>query len=98
VPVNGSKVRERVGASARDQVAFSVSDDVDCATVAGRAIVHRTGAVRDQLTSRVRDRLLDGAPWAAEMLDREIEAGLDKSQRVIITVLPDQVRLVQPLG
>lgn len=93
-----SSAAKFVNASKRDQVAFSVADDVDCATIAGRAVVHHTGAERDALTERVRQRLVTGAPWAAEILDREIAAGLDESKRVVITVKPDKVRLVQPLG
>ena len=93
-----SSAAKFVNASKRDQVAFSVADDVDCATVTGRAVVHSTGTARDQLTDRVRQRLLDGAPWAAEILDKEIATGLDEAKRGIITVVPDKVRLVQPLG
>ena len=87
-----------VNAARREQVVFTVSDDVDCCTVAGRAVCHRTGPERDAGTERVRQRLLDGAEWGAAMLDRDIEAGLDTVDRVTITVVPDQVRLVQPLG
>ncbi len=87
-----------VNASRRPAVAFSVSEGVDCATVTGRAVVHQTGPERDALTERVRARLAAGAPWAAEILDREIETGLDAAGRVTITVTPERVRLVQPLG
>lgn len=93
-----SSAAKFVNASQRPHVAFSVADDVDCATVVGQAVVHRTGRERDALTARVRDRLADGAPWAAEILDREIASGLDAATRVTITVIPESVRLVQPQG
>lgn len=87
-----------VNASRRAQVVFTVSDDVDCCTVAGRAVCHATGPERDTATERVRLRLLDGAEWGAAMLAQDIVTGLDAVDRVTITVIPEQVRLVQPLG
>ena len=87
-----------INASRRDQVVFTVSDDVDFASVSGRAVCHATGAERDAATERVRLRLLDGAEWGAAILDQDIAAGLDSVGRVTITVVPEDVRLVQPLG
>jgi len=87
-----------VNAARREDVAFTVADDVDCCTVTGRAVCHATGPERDEATERVRQRLLDGAEWGAAMLDQDIAAGLDTVDRVTITVIPEQVRLVQPLG
>jgi len=87
-----------VNASRRRDVVFTVSDDVDCCTVTGRAVCHRTGPERDAATERVRERLRNGAEWGAEMLDRDFAAGLDEVNRVTITVVPTKVHLVQPLG
>ncbi|MEM9134675.1 MAG: pyridoxamine 5'-phosphate oxidase family protein [Actinomycetota bacterium] len=93
-----SSAAKFVNASQRPDVALSVSDEADCATVVGRAVVHRTGPERDARTDRVGARLRLDAPWAAEILDQQIAAGLDEVGRVTITVVPDDVRLVRPLG
>lgn len=87
-----------VNASRRSDVVFTVADDVDCCTVTGTAICHATGPERDAATERVRERLRNGAEWGAVMLDADVEAGLDTVNRVTITVVPQQVHLVQPLG
>ena len=87
-----------VNASKRTAVAFSVSDDVDCLTIDGVAECHDTGSGRDQATERVRQRLLDGAEWGAAILDQDIATGLDAVNRVTITIIPESIRLVQPLG
>lgn len=87
-----------VNASRRADVVFTVADDVDCCTVTGKAVCHGTGAERDAATERVRGRLRNGAEWGAVMLDADFEAGLDSVNRVTITVVPDRVQLLQPLG
>ena len=93
-----SSAAKFVNASRRASVVLAVADGVDCCTVTGRAICHSTGPERDAATERLRLRLLDGAEWAAQMLDRDIAAGLDAVDRVTITVAADSVSLVQPLG
>lgn len=85
-----------VNAKRRPQVVFTVADDADCLTMAGTATCFTSGLERDSLTERVRDRLRDGEGWAADMLDRDIDAGLDAARRVIIRVAPVDVTLVQP--
>ena len=92
------KAAKFVNASRREAVVFTVPDGVDCCTVTGRAVCHATGVERDARTERVRRRLLDGAEWGAKILDDDIAAGLDAVDRVTITVVPDAVQLIQPLG
>lgn len=86
-----STAAKYVNASRRPDVAFTVSEGVDCATVVGRAVVHGTGPERNARTGRVRSRLRPDAPWAAEILDQQVDAGLDDVGRVTITVVPDDV-------
>lgn len=91
-----SSAAKYVNAKRHDSVVFAVPDDVDNLTVTGAAICHATGAERDALTTRLRDRLADGHEWASTMLSRDIDAGLDAVDRVIIQVVPTSIQLLQP--
>lgn len=87
-----------VNAGRNSSVVFAVPDDLDNLTVTGTAICHGSGAIRDQLTERLRDRLADGYPWASTMLDADLATGLDDVGRVIIQIAPSAVSLLRPQG
>ena len=87
-----------VNARRNAEVVFAVPDDLDNLTITGTAICHDTGPERDQLTERLRDRLAEGHTWASAILDGDIAAGLDKVDRVIIQLVPNEVQLLQPQG
>jgi PPOX class probable F420-dependent enzyme len=87
-----------VNAGRNSSVVFAVPDDLDNLTVTGTAVCHDSGAVRDQLTQRLRDRLANGHVWASTMLDDAIASGLDSVDRVIIQIVPSAVSLLKPQG
>jgi len=87
-----------VNARRQANVVFAVPDDLDNLTVSGTAMCHDTGAERDQLTRRLRDRLVDGHGWASAMLDADIAAGLDSVDRGIIQISPAAIHLLKPQG
>jgi len=87
-----------LNARRRSDVAFAVPDGLDNLTITGTAVCHDTGETRDRLTQRLRNRLADGHDWASSMLHRDIAAGLDDVNRVIIEVVPSAIDLIQPQG
>ena len=93
-----SQASKYMHASRNPAVMFAVPDDLDNLTVSGTAICHDGGALRDQLTERLRDRLADGYTWASTMLNAELETGLDDAGRVIIQITPSAVSLLKLQG
>lgn len=87
-----------LNAQREPSVVFAVPDDLDNLTISGSAHCHGSGPQRDRLTERLRDRLADDHQWASDMLDRDIAAGLDDVDRVVIQVVPSAIHLVQPHG
>jgi len=91
-----SRAAKYVNANRNTNVVFAVPDDLDNLTVTGTARCHARGPDRDQMTRRVRDRLADGHQWACDMLDADIDAGLDETNRVIIQIEPSAIHLIRP--
>ena len=87
-----------INAQRHPHVVFSVPDGVDNLTVTGEATCLSTGPDRDHQTERLRDRLRQGAPWAADILDADIAQGLDAVGRAVVVIEPDSVELLRPLG
>lgn len=93
-----SSAAKYVNARRNESVVFAVPDDLDNLTVTGTAVCWETGAERDQMTKRLRDRLANGHLWASDMLDADIAAGLDDANRVIIQIIPTSMQLLTPQG
>lgn len=93
-----STAAKYLNARRNEAVVLAVPDDLDNLTVTGTAVCWDNGAERDQMTARLRDRLADGHPWARDMLDADIAAGLDAVNRVIIQIVPTSIQLLKPQG
>jgi len=93
-----SRAAKFVNAERRDAVVFAVPDGVNNLTVTGTAVCHRSGSHRDLLTERLRDRLTKGHTWASDLLDNDMQSGLDEVDRVIIQIRPSIIHLIQPQG
>ena len=93
-----SQTAKYINATRNENVVFSVPDDLDNLTVTGTAICHGSGPERDRLTMRLRDRLAHGHRWASDILDADSAAGLDETDRVVIQIVPTEIRLLRPQG
>lgn len=87
-----------INASRRGSVVFCVPDGHDNLTITGEAVCHATGPDRDRLTQRLSDLLAVNTGWAADLLEADIDAGLDAVDRVIIQITPARIELNQPRG
>lgn len=83
-----ASAKKFVNATKRPRVVLTVADDRSYLAVYGKAEAIRSGALRDDLTRRVRDAL---EPGDAAVLDRALASGLDDAGRVILRVTPDRV-------
>ena len=67
--------------------AVTVTDDLRCLTLYGRAECISADPDRETLTRRVKDSLI---PAHAKMLDDALAQGLDNAKRVVVRVVPEQ--------